>query len=166
MTVTSHTVGEVSESRRNLPYLSRVSAQRKAEFLCLRFAPAATGGIIAYSHLHSEWQGLLLFACMLIAVTLLRRPQYPLHLVPLASAILYLLAPPLGALAAVAISLSDGTPSSVTVPNLVAPVLGADGTALGAIAVQGPTVRLPDERLPELAALLDKTTHRVAPLLA
>jgi DNA-binding IclR family transcriptional regulator len=48
---------------------------------------------------------------------------------------------------------------------IAAPVLGPDGTALGAIAVQGPTVRLPDERLPELAALLDKATRRVAPLL-
>ena len=48
---------------------------------------------------------------------------------------------------------------------IAAPVLGPDGTALGAVAVQGPTVRLPDERLPEPAALLDKATRRVAPLL-
>jgi lipopolysaccharide/colanic/teichoic acid biosynthesis glycosyltransferase len=125
LTVASHTVGEVSESRRNLPYLSRVSAQRKAEFVCLRFAPALTGGLIAYSHLRSEWQGLLVFACMMLAVTLLRRPRYPLHLIPLASATLYVLAPPLGAMAAVLISVSDGSPSSVTISSMVAPVLGA-----------------------------------------
>jgi lipopolysaccharide/colanic/teichoic acid biosynthesis glycosyltransferase len=126
-------VSEVLEPRRNLPYLSRVSAQRKAELYCLRLAPAITGGVIAYSHLHSEWQGLLVFACMLLAVTLLRRPRYPLHLIPLASATLYLLAPPLGAAGAILISISDGSPSSVTVSALVAPVLGAWlVTALGA----------------------------------
>src|SRR6266545_5880806 len=121
----SHTVSEVSEPRLNLPYLSRVSAQRKAELFCLRLAPAITGGVIAYSHLHSEWQGLLVFACMLVAVTALRRPRYPLHLIPLASATTYLLAPPLGALAAVLISISDGSPGTVTLDAMVAPVLGA-----------------------------------------
>jgi lipopolysaccharide/colanic/teichoic acid biosynthesis glycosyltransferase len=138
MTAASHRASEVSEARRNLPYLSRVSAQRKAEFLCLRLAPAVTGGVIAYGHLHSEWQGLLVFACMLLAVTGLRRPRYPLHLIPLASATLYLLAPPLGVLAAVLISISDGSPSSVTVANMVAPVLGAWlVTALGAWILHG-----------------------------
>jgi lipopolysaccharide/colanic/teichoic acid biosynthesis glycosyltransferase len=133
MTEASHAVSEVSESRPNLPYLSRVSAQRKAELVCLRLGPSVTGGVIAYSHLNSEWQGLLVFACMFLAVTLLRRPRYPLHLIPLASAMLYLLAPPLGALAAVLVSVSDGSPSSVTISNLVAPVLGAwVVTALGA----------------------------------
>jgi lipopolysaccharide/colanic/teichoic acid biosynthesis glycosyltransferase len=125
MTAASHTVSEASESRPNLPYLSRVSAQRTAEFVCLRLGPAIAGGAIAYGHLHSEWQGLLVFTCMFIAVTLLRRPQYPLHLIPLASAMLYLLAPPLGALAAVLISISDGSPSGVTLGHMVAPVLGA-----------------------------------------
>jgi lipopolysaccharide/colanic/teichoic acid biosynthesis glycosyltransferase len=134
----SHTVSEVSEPRLNLPYLSRVSAQRKAEFVCLRLAPAVAGGVIAYSHLRSEWQGLLVFACMLVAVTALRRPRFPLHLIPLASATLYLLAPPLGALAAVLISISDGSPSTVTAGAMVAPVLGAwIVTALGAWILHG-----------------------------
>lgn len=39
------------------------------------------------------------------------------------------------------------------------------GVTLGAIAVQGPTVRVTDERLPELAGLLHETAARVAPLL-
>src|SRR4051794_29312232 len=133
MTAASHEVSEASESRPNLPSLSRVSAQRKAEFVCLRLGPTVAGGVIAYSHLNSEWQGLLVFACMFVAVNLLRRPRYPLHLIPLASAMLYLLAPPLGALGAVVISLSDGSPTSVTISNMVAPVLGAwVVTALGA----------------------------------
>ncbi len=48
---------------------------------------------------------------------------------------------------------------------IAAPVLHADGEVLAAVAIQGPTVRITDDRLPELAALLDKTTHRIAPLL-
>jgi lipopolysaccharide/colanic/teichoic acid biosynthesis glycosyltransferase len=134
----SQSRSEVSDLRRSLPYLSRVSAQRKAEFVCLRLAPAITGGVIAYSHLHSEWQGLLVFACMFLAVTLLRRPTFPLHLIPLASATLYLLAAPLGALSAVLISISDGSSSGVTVGTMVAPVLGAWlVTALGAWVLHG-----------------------------
>ncbi|GAB1513205.1 IclR family transcriptional regulator [Actinophytocola sp. KF-1] len=49
---------------------------------------------------------------------------------------------------------------------IAAPVLAPGGDALAAVAVQGPTVRITDDRLPELAALLDKATHRIAPLLA
>lgn len=49
---------------------------------------------------------------------------------------------------------------------IAAPVPAPDGGVLGAISIQGPTVRITDDRLPELAALLDKTTHRVAPLLS
>lgn len=49
---------------------------------------------------------------------------------------------------------------------IAAPVLQPGGAAIGAIAIQGPTTRITDDRLPELAALLDKTTHQVAPLLA
>src|SRR3954468_4735933 len=116
---------EVAQGRSSFPYLSGLSAQRKIEYLTLRLAPAVTGGLIAYSHLDSEWQGLLVFACMLAAITALRRPKYPLHLVPLASGILYMVAPPLGAAAAILISISDGSPSSVTAANMVAPVLGA-----------------------------------------
>jgi IclR family transcriptional regulator, acetate operon repressor len=46
------------------------------------------------------------------------------------------------------------------------PVSFPGGGVAGAIAIQGPTVRLTDDRLPELAGLLDKTAHQIAPLLA
>lgn len=49
---------------------------------------------------------------------------------------------------------------------IAAPVSAPGGGVLGAIAIQGPTIRITDDRLPELAAQLDKATHRVAPLLA
>ena len=89
VTAASDSVREVS-ARRNFPYLSGLSAQRQVEFLTLRVAPALTGGLIAYQHLSSEWVAVLVSVCMFAAVMLLRRPRYPLHLIPLASAIIYL----------------------------------------------------------------------------
>jgi lipopolysaccharide/colanic/teichoic acid biosynthesis glycosyltransferase len=125
VTAASQTVREASQARGNFPHLSGLSAQRKVEFLTLRLAPALTGGLIAYQHLSSEWSGVLVFACMFATVMLMRRPRFPLHLIPLASALVYLLAPPLGALAAVLISISDGSPGSVTLRHVAAPILGA-----------------------------------------
>ena len=125
MTASSQMASEASQARGNFPYLSGLSAQRKVEFLTLRVAPALAGGLIAYEHLSSEWVGVLVFACMFAAVMLMRQSRYPLHLIPLASALVYLIAPPLGALAAVLISISDGSTSTVTLRHMVAPVLGA-----------------------------------------
>ena len=125
MIAASHSAREESQARGNFPYLSGLSAQRKVELLTLRVAPALAGGWIAYQHLSSEWVGVLVFACMFAAVMLMRRSRYPLHLIPLASALVYLMAPPLGALAAVLISISDGSTSTVTLRHMVAPVLGA-----------------------------------------
>jgi DNA-binding IclR family transcriptional regulator len=48
---------------------------------------------------------------------------------------------------------------------IAAPVLHTDGHVLAAIAVQGPTIRITNDRLPQLAALLNKTAHQIAPLL-
>jgi DNA-binding IclR family transcriptional regulator len=48
------------------------------------------------------------------------------------------------------------------VRTVAAPVLGADGRARAAIAVQGPTVRMTDERLADLAALVQATADDVA----
>lgn len=112
--------------RQYFPYLSGLSAQRMVEFVAMRLAPAATAGAITYSHLRSEWQGLIVLVCMLVVVTLLRSPRYPLHLIPVASASLYLLAPPLGAAAAMAIGALDGNYIvNLTAGDMVAPVLGA-----------------------------------------
>ncbi|WP_208297741.1 IclR family transcriptional regulator [Actinophytocola oryzae] len=49
---------------------------------------------------------------------------------------------------------------------VAAPVLRPGGGVVGAIAIQGPTIRITDERLPELAALLGRTTKLVAELLS
>jgi IclR family acetate operon transcriptional repressor len=49
---------------------------------------------------------------------------------------------------------------------VAAPVLGVDGFAIAAVAVQGPAVRLTRKQLPGVAEQLATTTGRVAPLLA
>jgi DNA-binding IclR family transcriptional regulator len=48
---------------------------------------------------------------------------------------------------------------------IAAPVRDAAGRLLAAISIQGPTIRVTDDRLPELAAHLEKTARRVATLL-
>lgn len=49
---------------------------------------------------------------------------------------------------------------------IATPILPPSGGVLGAIAVQGPTIRITNDRLPELATQLQKVAHRIAPLLA
>ena len=48
------------------------------------------------------------------------------------------------------------------VRTVAAPVVGPDGTARAAIAVQGPTVRMTEEPLPELAAAVRAAAKAVA----
>jgi IclR family transcriptional regulator, acetate operon repressor len=55
---------------------------------------------------------------------------------------------------------------NVGVRAIAAPVLDRGGVAVAAVAVQGPSLRLADARLDELAALLVETTRTLAPLLA
>jgi DNA-binding IclR family transcriptional regulator len=50
------------------------------------------------------------------------------------------------------------------VRTVAAPVLDRRGVARAAIAVQGPTVRMTDDRLPELAGLVKATAERVVEL--
>jgi DNA-binding IclR family transcriptional regulator len=49
---------------------------------------------------------------------------------------------------------------------VAAPVLSPDGRAVAAVALQGPTVRLTDERLPPLAERVRTTTGAMADLVA
>ena len=110
---------------RAFSYLTGISAQRISELVTLRLAPALAAGGIAYVRLDSGWQAVLVFACILGFAIALRRPQYPMQLIPFASATLYLLAPLLGAGLAVAISANDGYASAVRVDDMVPAVLGA-----------------------------------------
>ena len=112
--------------RRPYPYLSGLSAQRVIQLIALQVAPAATASAIAYSHLDSEWRAGLVFFSFLTVSMLLRRGPYPFHLIPFASAILYVIAPPLAAGVAMAISAFDGYQvSNLTVGEMVPPILGA-----------------------------------------
>jgi lipopolysaccharide/colanic/teichoic acid biosynthesis glycosyltransferase len=111
---------------RPYPYLSGLSAQRVIHLIALQVAPAATAAAIAYSHLDSLWRAALVFFAFLAVSILLRRGPYPFHLIPFASAILYVLTPPLAAGVAMAISAFDSYEvSNLTVGDMVAPVLGA-----------------------------------------
>ena len=49
---------------------------------------------------------------------------------------------------------------------IAVPVLGPQGTAAAAIAVQGPTARLDDARLVRLAEELTSSARRIAPLIS
>src|SRR5687768_5117010 len=90
-------------ARGSFRFLSGLSARRFVEVIALHLCPAVASSAVTYAHLNSEWQALLVFVCMLAVGALLRGRRYPLHLIPFASAALYLLAPPLGAALAVAI---------------------------------------------------------------
>jgi lipopolysaccharide/colanic/teichoic acid biosynthesis glycosyltransferase len=117
---------EAPEKERYFPSLTGLSAQRQLEFFAMRLAPAITAGAITYSHLQSEWQGAMVLASMLVVVTLVRSTRYPLHLIPFASATLYVIAPPAGAALAMGISAVDGAHTvNLTAGEMVAPVLGA-----------------------------------------
>lgn len=49
---------------------------------------------------------------------------------------------------------------------VAAPVLDANGTAVAAVAVQGPALRLLDDRLPAVADRIAEATKAIAPVLA
>jgi IclR family transcriptional regulator, acetate operon repressor len=49
---------------------------------------------------------------------------------------------------------------------VAAPVLDAAGAATAAVAVQGPAMRLPDDRLPTVAREIVKASDDLGPLLA
>ena len=111
---------------RPYPYLSGLSAQRVIHLIALQVAPAATASAIAYSHLDSDWRAALVFFSFLAVSILLRRGPYPFHLIPFASAVLYVIAPPVAAAVAMAISAFDSYEvSNLTAGEMLAPVLGA-----------------------------------------
>jgi DNA-binding IclR family transcriptional regulator len=58
-------------------------------------------------------------------------------------------------------SINDGE-RDVGVRTIAAPLLAADGTAWAGVAVQGPTARLPDTRVEELAAVLVENATSMA----
>src|SRR5882757_9125967 len=107
------------------PNVTGPNAQRIIRLASLRVGPAVAGGAITYAHTRSEGQGVLVFGCMALALALLVRPRYPLHLMRVASVAVYLVGPVLGALGAIVISELTRSISPLTIEELIAPVLGA-----------------------------------------
>jgi DNA-binding IclR family transcriptional regulator len=55
---------------------------------------------------------------------------------------------------------------NVGVRAVAGPVLSSHGAVVAAVAVQGPTVRIPDDRIAELGARIGAVTSEIAPLLS
>jgi len=120
------------------PNLTGPSAQRIVRLASLRLGPAIAAGAITYGHTRSEWQGILVMGCMLLALAVLLRPRYPLHLMRVGSLAVYLGGPVLGALGALGISELTRSISPLSIDDLIAPVLGAwTVVAVGVWLVRG-----------------------------
>ncbi|HEX2359774.1 MAG TPA: sugar transferase [Solirubrobacterales bacterium] len=124
-----------SAAVRSFPYLTGLTAQGLLENIAMRLAPAVAAAAITYAHFQVTWEALLVGACLLCVSIVLRRPQYPMQLIPFASSVLHLLAAPLGAALALAIITLDGyAGSDFGVGDMIAPVLGAwVVTAVGSV---------------------------------
>lgn len=97
-------------------------AQRLLELLAFSLMPAVAAGAITADHLGGLSHGALFFGCVLLVSRGLER-RLPLHLMPLASALVRGLVPALGTLLAVAVLAAAG--GTVPTHAAVAPVLGA-----------------------------------------
>ena len=92
--------------------------------LCaLRLAPSLAAGLIAFSHTRRPGDGLIVFACVLIASTLAGRSGLPLNLMPASRLILSLAVPVVGVVAAWLVGLAAGQNYSLF--DYEAAILGA-----------------------------------------
>ncbi len=103
--------------------LGALRAQRLIDLVGLRMAPALTGGLIVYSHYRQLGPALLVFGSMLAAAQMVERSRFPLQLMPAARVALALVAPALGAVAALALMTMLGRPPRIG--ELVPAVIGA-----------------------------------------
>jgi exopolysaccharide biosynthesis polyprenyl glycosylphosphotransferase len=93
---TTRAGSEISGRPRRRP-LRVLEAQRWLDLISMRLAPAGAAGLIAYSHLGSPGEGLVVFASVLAASQLLTdRAHLPLNLIPGARIALGLAGPVLG----------------------------------------------------------------------
>ena len=103
--------------------LGALRAQRLIDLVGLRLAPALTGGLIAYSHYRQLGPAVLVFASMLAAAQLIESPRFPLQLMSAARVVIALLAPVLGAAAALGLMAMLGRAEGVG--ELVPAVIGS-----------------------------------------
>jgi hypothetical protein len=101
------------------------------DLFALRLAPSAAAGLIAYSHMGQLGEGLIVFACVLIATQVIERSELPLHVMPASRVLLGLAAPVVGAAAAWLIAFAAGEAYSlaeyeaVVLGSLLVMALGA-----------------------------------------
>ncbi len=94
--------------RGNRRGLRALEAQRIIDLIALRLAPSAAAGLIAYSHMGQVGEGLIVFACVLLATQAIERSQLPLNVMPASRVLLGLAAPMVGAAAAWLIAAAAG----------------------------------------------------------
>src|ERR671925_71209 len=103
--------------------LRPLGARRLLDLVALGIAPAAAAGLLAFSHSHRPWWGVVVAVFILVVSQLISRTRYPLHLMPIARLATYCLTPLLGALLAWAAALSTGMGSLGD--SLIPAVVGA-----------------------------------------
>jgi exopolysaccharide biosynthesis polyprenyl glycosylphosphotransferase len=103
--------------------LRALEAQRLVDVAALRVAPSVAAGLIAYSHLGSAGQGVIVFVTVLAATQLIETARFPVHLMPAARVVLALMAPVLGSAGAWLLANAAGDPYALTEYEAV--VLGA-----------------------------------------
>jgi lipopolysaccharide/colanic/teichoic acid biosynthesis glycosyltransferase len=106
-----------------LPHLTALRAQRLLGIFGFSVAPAMTAGLMSGNHLHSIGYGVIVFVAVLSASLMLERERFPLHLMPLASFAIRVLAPVLGIGLALATLALAGAPQLVS--NMIIPLIGA-----------------------------------------
>ncbi len=106
-----------------LPRLTALRAQRLLRIFGLSVAPAMTAGLMSGNHLHSVGYGVIVFVAVLAAGLMLQSERYPLHLMPLASFAIRVLAPVLGIGLALATFALAGVPQSAA--DMIVPLIGA-----------------------------------------
>jgi exopolysaccharide biosynthesis polyprenyl glycosylphosphotransferase len=101
--------------------LGALRAQRLIDLVGLRFAPAITGAIVGYSHVHELGTAVLIFASMLASAQLIERSGFPLTLMPAARIALAVAAPAIGLGLALAVLGLAGQPKPLgeLIPALV-----------------------------------------------
>jgi exopolysaccharide biosynthesis polyprenyl glycosylphosphotransferase len=94
--------------------LRALNAQRLVDVAALRVAPSVAAGLIAYSHMGSVGEGLIVFVAVLAAAQLIETARFPVHLMPAARVVLALVAPVLGSAGAWLLVNAAGDPYPLT----------------------------------------------------
>jgi exopolysaccharide biosynthesis polyprenyl glycosylphosphotransferase len=129
-------------ARLGLRGLRALEAQRLIDCLALRLAPAVAAGLIAYSHMGSLGDGLIVFVSMLATLQVIERSHLPLHLMPATRIMLGIGGPVVGALIAWVITGAAYPPSQYEAIVLGAWLVLALGAWIKAWLIAGVRARV------------------------